>query len=83
MYGTMIDELEWYKAMSIDPRDSVHVCDTNGREIVPYDTLDSACKCCARCRNNAQWQELAHTRVYGANVCMDVRGFTRLTLYVD
>lgn len=83
MYDNLLDELSWYAAMAADPRDCVRVCDTHGHEIVPYDTLISACKCCNRARNNAQWVELEHTHVCDATVCMDVRGYMRITLYID
>lgn len=83
MYGIMIDELEWYKAMSTDARDCVNVCKRDGREMVPYDTLVSACKCCSRPRNNAQWFGLTRKRVTKIDVVQDARGYIRITLYVD
>lgn len=83
MYDNLLDELSWYSAMAADPRDCVRVCDCHNREVVPYDTLKSALKCCIRPRNNGQWCSLEHAHVYDANVCMDVRGYMRVTLYID
>ena len=83
MYETILDELEWYKAMSVDPRDCVCVCDAQGRCVVPYDTLASACKCCRRSRNNAQWHDLADAQVNNVNVHTSLCGIMYVTLYVD
>lgn len=82
MYDTLFNELGWYAGMGADARDCVRVCDTHEREIVPYDTLTDALKCCGRPRNNAQWCGLARARVTNVSVCMDVRGFMRVTLYI-
>ena len=83
MYDSIVEELEWYAAMGADARDCVRVCDAHKREVVPYDTLANALKCCVRPRNNAQWCGLARARVTNVSVCMDVRGYMRLTLYID
>ena len=83
MYGTIINELEWYKAMSTDSRDCVRLCGCDERELVPYDTLESACKCCARPRHCAQWAYATYALVDHIEVVQDVRGFIRITLYVD
>ena len=83
MHGTVIEELDWYKVMSTDPRDCVRVCMCDGRELVPYDTLESACKCCARSRHCAQWSYTGYALVSNIEVAQDVRGFLRITLYVD
>lgn len=84
MYGdTTLAELEWYKAMSTDPRDCVRVCLYDGRELIPYDTLESACKCCARPRHCAQWAYAAYALISNIEVVQAVRGYIRITLYVD
>lgn len=83
MFDNLLDELSWYAAMRADARDCVRVCDTSNREVVPYDTLANALTCCLRPRNNAQWCNIAHAHVRDATVCMDVRGYMRVTLYID
>lgn len=78
----MLDELEWYKAMSIDTRDCVQVYNANGFVVVPYDTIESAYKCCRHSRHNAQWRNLRNSIVRGVDVAQDVRGYMRITLFI-
>ena len=79
---TIINELKWYKTMSTDSRDCVRVCGRDGRELVPFDTLESACRCCARPRHCAQWRYAESALVDHIEVVRDVRDFICITIYV-